>query len=100
MVMQPVNLEAVDKEGRTPLSRAAVLASEQGTKESMQSGARVDARDDNGRMPLHHAAANGFTGVVIYLLDQTPEDWALQKLSVEKHNCAPAPFAEIFRLVG
>ena len=67
MIKQLVNLEAVDKQGRNPLSRAAAFGSEQGAKALVKSGVRVDAGDDDRSTTLQLTAFSRFERAILQM---------------------------------
>ncbi|KAK0716128.1 hypothetical protein B0H67DRAFT_464709, partial [Lasiosphaeris hirsuta] len=57
-------VDAKDKDGRTPLWRAAENGHEAVVRLLLDTGAAVDAKDKDGRTPLWRAAENGHEAVV------------------------------------
>ena len=67
----PAGATTTDTRGFTALSAAAAAGSSDIVDFLTECGARIDARDDRGRVPLWHAAANGHVDVVKSLCSRT-----------------------------
>jgi ankyrin repeat protein len=75
LIKAGADLEATDDNGRTPLIWAAMQGAQSGVavsdfmvKALLDAKAKVDARDNIGRMALHYAAEQGYDGIVAALL--------------------------------
>lgn len=66
-----VNLNFVDKEGKTPLHRSCTTGSLEMCKILVQYGSSQSIRDSNGWYPIHTASYYGFADIVKFLLDET-----------------------------
>uniref|UniRef100_A0A7S3ZUX3 Tudor domain-containing protein n=1 Tax=Pelagomonas calceolata TaxID=35677 RepID=A0A7S3ZUX3_9STRA len=66
----PAGATTTDTRGFTALHAAAAAGTDV-VEFMVESGARIDARDDRGRVPLWHAAANGHVNVVKSLCSRT-----------------------------
>ena len=81
-------VNAKDKDGQTPLHRAASGGNTKKIRQLLEAGADVNAKDKAGETPLHRAAWHGHTGAVRLLLEakadvnatenkgKTPLHWA------------------------
>jgi ankyrin repeat protein len=67
----PAGVTTTDTRGFTALHAAAAAGTSDVVEFMVESGARIDARDDRGRVPLWHAAANGHVAVVRALCTRT-----------------------------
>lgn len=84
------DVDARDKQGRTPLHDACLKGHDATVKLLLDRGAKVNARDENGATPLHDAALGGSAKVIALLLahkgdlnardkeGHTPLDYALR----------------------
>ena len=66
----PAGATTTDTRGFTALHAAAAAGTDV-VQFLVECGARIDARDDRGRVPLWHAAANGHVAVVRALCTRT-----------------------------
>ncbi|KAH8595322.1 hypothetical protein B0O99DRAFT_672145 [Bisporella sp. PMI_857] len=93
------DMDLLDDNGRTILSRAAEGGSERLVKELLEKGANATARDTKGRTPLSYAAGAGNQSVVELLLskfstaEQKDESWNWKLLS---RNTSRAPTERVF----
>ena len=67
----PAGATTTDTRGFTALHAAAATGTSDIVAFLTECGARIDARDDRGRVPLWHAAANGHVDVVKSLCSRT-----------------------------
>ncbi|BET33542.1 MULTISPECIES: ankyrin repeat domain-containing protein [Wolbachia] len=63
------DINAKDKNERTPLHAAAEHSSTKAVKVLIEAGADINAKDKNERTPLHIAAVKGYTEIVKVLID-------------------------------
>ncbi|WP_264686114.1 MULTISPECIES: ankyrin repeat domain-containing protein [unclassified Wolbachia] len=63
------DINAKDKNERTPLHTAAEYSSTKAVKVLIEAGADINAKDKNERTPLHIAAVKGYTEIVKVLID-------------------------------
>ena len=64
-----LSLEDKTKEGDTPLMLAALANNIEIAKYLLDSGSKINARENDGSTPLLAAAANGFVDLLIFLID-------------------------------
>jgi len=62
------NVNAVNKQGHTPLMEAAKEGDAEGVKDLLRRGAELEAKSSKGKTALHYAAANGHLDVVNLLI--------------------------------
>ena len=67
----PAAATTTDTRGFTALAAAAAAGTSDIVDFLTECGARIDARDDRGRVPLWHAAANGHVHIVKSLCSRT-----------------------------
>eukprot|EP00803_Ostreobium_quekettii_P004700 evm.model.scf_44.8 EVM.evm.TU.scf_44.8 scf_44:127050-142049(-) len=67
-LLEGESVDAVDKNGRTPLHNAAENKDVESLLKLIRAGANLDARDEFGRTPLHYAAVAGAVEAVTALL--------------------------------
>ncbi|KAK0761661.1 LOW QUALITY PROTEIN: hypothetical protein N5P37_005643 [Trichoderma harzianum] len=91
LVKRGADLEAKDRDGRTPLSWAAENGHEAIAKLLVEKGAHLEVKDKDGRTPLSWAAENGHEAIAKLLVEKgahlevkdrisrTPLLWAAEK---------------------
>ena len=73
LLERPHDVNAEDKDGRTPLSWAAGNGHEAVVKLLLDKNADIESKDKYGRTPLSWAAENGHEAVVKLLLDKNAD---------------------------
>jgi ankyrin repeat protein len=90
-VMQNVN--AVDRDGHTPLIKAAKAGDVELVKDLLNRGAQLDAKSVKGKTALHYASANGHVEVVKQLIsngaeiDARDRDWHTPLMLAAIYGC-------------
>ena len=91
LIAAGANVNATEDSGRTPLHRAARLASPSTARILIAAGADVNATDDNGRTPLHWAVRGRKTGVgtveVLLAAGANPS-------ATDSEGCSPVDWAK------
>lgn len=88
--MQPVNIDATDAEGWTPLHYAADRGHAGVLRQLLEEGANVNARDTMKRTPLHLAALSGRKEAVEALLKEGASKTAKNVAGMTPLECAKA----------
>jgi len=70
LLIRGANVNAKDKDGRTPLHHAATIGHVEIARFLLERGANVNAKDKDGRTPLHHAATIGHVEIARFLLER------------------------------
>lgn len=68
LIEKGANVNAMDKDGYTPLHLASINGHTEVVKYLFENGANVNAKNSNGNTPLHYASMNGYKEVVELLL--------------------------------
>ena len=82
------NLEVMDKDGRTPLLKAADLSREKTVRKLLKAGANINAADPNGNTALHYAAKSRQLKLARFLLASGINRNALAKYELSALNYA------------
>ena len=69
-----VSLEIPNNKGRTPLHEACLRGDVLATSALLEGGAKWNATDDNGNMPIHLAALNPVSSAIVLLLVRKGEE--------------------------
>jgi len=73
LAVEGIDLDAIDKNGQTPLHLACKAGNEECGKLLVEKGAKVNIKDKNGNTPLHLTAAKGIEGLSTMLIRKDAE---------------------------